>query len=29
MQEFLKQETDITSDIEYLEEGILNFENIR
>jgi hypothetical protein len=25
MQEFLKQETDITSDIEYLEEDILNF----
>jgi len=29
MQKFLKQETDITSDIEYLEEGILNFENMR
>lgn len=29
MQEFLKQEDDVTSNIEYLEEDVLNFENIR
>lgn len=29
MQESLSQEEDVTSNIEYLEKGILNFENIR
>ena len=29
MQESLNQEDDVTSDIKYLEKGILNFENIR
>lgn len=29
MQEFLKQEDDVTSNIEYLQEDVLNFENIR
>ena len=29
MQEFLKQEDDVTSIIEYLEEDVLNFKNIR
>jgi hypothetical protein len=29
MQEFLKQEDDVTSNIEYLEEDVLNFKNIR
>ena len=28
MQEFLNQEDDVTSDIEYLEKGIFNFERI-
>jgi hypothetical protein len=29
MQEFLNQEDDVTSDIEYLEKGIFSFERIR
>jgi hypothetical protein len=29
MQEFLSQDEDVTSIIEYLEKDVLNFENIR